>query len=330
MATSHVESGAAKGRIVGLVGGITVVQVILVLLFGWAMSRQAPHDLPLAVAGPEQAVQGLVAGVEAAKPGAFEFTVVADDIAAQEAVTSREAYGALVIGQALTLYTAPAASSSVAAMLAQAIPAAVAQANPQAQVTVTPLVPNPSGDPNGVGLPISLIPLTITSIAAGAALGLLVRRRSTRMWALLGYALIAGALSTWALQGALGVLSGPWLANAAVVSLICLAISAGTAGLASLLGVAGVAVSAALVFFFGFPFSGAMSAWQLVPPPWGALAQFLPVGAANTALRGVAFFDGAGSAGALEVLAAWSVVGLLLAGTLRRPVLRGRPTAAPA
>ena len=150
------------------------------------------------------------------------------------------------------------------------------------------------------------------------------------MWALLGYALIAGALSTWALQGALGVLSGPWLANAAVVSLICLAISAGTAGLASLLGVAGVAVSAALVFFFGFPFSGAMSAWQLVPPPWGALAQFLPVGAANTALRGVAFFDGAGSAGALEVLAAWSVVGLLLAGILRRPVLRGRPTAAPA
>ena len=312
------ESGIRPVRVVGLVTAIAVVQVVLVLLFAWASSRQSPRDLPLAVAGPEQAVQSLVAGIDKTKPGAFEFTTVADDQAAQAAVTNRDAYGALVLGRSeTTLYTAPAASTSVATMLAQAVPAAIAQASPQAQVTVTPLVPNPPDDPNGLGLPTSLTPLGITSIAAGAAIGLLVRRRSTRVWALLGYAVLAGALSTWALQGVIGALTGTWLVNAAAMSLVCLAISAGTAGLVTLLGPVGVALTALVVFFFGFPFSGATTAWQLVPTPWGQLAQYLPIGAANTALRGVAFFDGAGASGALAVLTTWAVAGLLLVGLLR-------------
>ncbi len=325
-----VESGIRSVRVVALVTAVAVVQVVLVLLFAWASSRQSPRDLPLAVAGPEQAVQALVTGIDKAKPGAFEFITVADDQAAQDAVTNRAAYGALVLGQsATTLYTAPAASTSVATMLAQAVPAAIAQANPQAQVTVTPLVQNPPDDPNGLGLPTSLTPLGITSIAAGAAIGLLVRRRSARVWALLGYAVLAGALSTWALQGVIGALTGTWVANAGVMSLVCLAISAGTAGMVTLLGPAGVALTALVVFFFGFPFSGATTAWQLVPTPWGQIAQYLPVGAANTALRSVAFFDGAGAAGALAVLSTWAILGLLLAGLLRGRAHRDDVSPAP-
>ncbi|HQR81145.1 MAG TPA: hypothetical protein PLT68_13100, partial [Actinomycetota bacterium] len=313
-----VDSGNKPARIVAIVSVIVVLQVVLVLLFAWASSRQAPHNLPLAVAGPAPAVKALVVGIEKAKPGAFEFITVADDPAAQAAVTNRDAYGALVLGQSgTTLYTAPAASTSVANMLAQALPAALTEANPQAQVSVQPLVPNPPDDPNGLGLPSSLTPLGITSIAAGAAIGLLIRRRSDRVWALLGFAVLAGVFSTWALQGVIGALTGTWLANAGVMALLSLGISAGTAGLATLVGVGGVGLSAAVVFFFGMPFSGAATAWQMVPTPWGQIAQYLPVGAGNTALRGVAFFDGAGATPGLVVLAVWAVVGLLLTGLLR-------------
>ena len=316
---SEVTTRPAERLRVGVLAvAIAVVQVLLVMLFAWAASRQAPHELPIAVAGPPQQVAAVTAGIEHAKPGAFDLTVVADDAAARQAVTSRDAYGALVLGSAgVTLYTAPAASNTVAAALAQSIPAVVAQADPQAQVTVTPLVPNPPDDPNGQGLPISLIPLTITSIAAGAALTLLTLRRAARIAGLVGYAVVAGVLSTWALQSVLGVLTGSWLANAAVLTLVCLAVAAGTAGLAALLGAAGVALAAVVVFFFGFPFSGATTAWQLVPTPWGQIAQYLPVGAANTAVRSVAYFSGSGSAAALGVLVAWAAVGLLLAGLLR-------------
>lgn len=324
-------AGRGRARIWGIATAIALLQVLLVMLFAWPASRTAPHELPIALAGPPQQVAGIAASIQAARPGAFDVITVADDAAARDAVTSRDAYGALVLASTgATLYTAPAASTAVANALAQGIPAVVAQANPQAQVTVTPLVPNPAGDPNGQGLPISLIPLAITSIAAGAAIGLRARTRSSRLVGVLLYAVLAGALSTWALQGELGVLTGSAVANAGVMMLLCAAVAAATAGLASLLGVAGVGLAAILVFFLGLPFSGAMSAWQLIPTPWGQWAQYLPIGAGNIAVRSVAFFSGAGAAGALTVLACWALAGLALAALVRPRGRHALPGGVPA
>lgn len=331
---AHPPSPSHPGRLWTLIGVVAVVQFLLVLLFAWPAARSTPSDLPIALAGPAQQVSGVAASIEAAQPGAFDLITVSDAAAARAAVTSREAYGALVLEQTgVTLYTAPAASTPVASALTAAIPAAVAEANPQAQVSVTALVPNPADDPTGQGLPISLIPLTITSIAAGAAIGLLARTRITRITAVLGYAVVAAVLSTLALQNLLGVLTGTWLANASVLALLCAAVAAATGGLASLLRAPGIALSATLIFFIGFPLSGAMSAWQLMPTPWGQLAQYLPMGAGNTALRGVAFFSGSGTGGAIAILATWAVIGLALAAV--RPsraaqgVEIGTPPAAP-
>jgi hypothetical protein len=192
----------------------------------------------------------------------------------------------------------------------------VHQASPQTQVTVTDLVPAPVDDPHGSGLAIAFIPLTLTSIAAGAAIALISRGRLARLLALVVYATVAGLLSTWALQTILGVLTGTWIANAATLGLVTLAISAATTGMAVLLGVAGIALAAVVIFFLGLPFSGVTTAWQLVPTPWGRLAQGLPVGAANTAVRSVAFFNGDGAGSGLTVLGLWAVGGLLLAALL--------------
>jgi hypothetical protein len=311
----HTEQPAQHRRppVLLLVGAVALVQMALVLLFAWSASRAAPHDLPLVVAGPPQVAQQVAAGIDAAAPGAFAVTVVADDAAARAAVTGRDAYGGVVLGQrGSTVYVATGASAAVAQVLSQQLPAALAKAAPGAPVTVTDLAPAPPDDPRGAGLPTALIPLTITSIAAGALVGLLGRTRRERLLAVAAYSLVAGIVCALSMQTILGVLGGSWWGNAGVLTLAALATSAATAGLAAVLGIAGVGVSAALIFFFGFPFSGAASAWQLVPTPWGRLAQFLPVGATNTGLRAVAFFDGAAAAGPLSVLAGWAVVGLVL------------------
>jgi hypothetical protein len=63
----------------------------------------------------------------------------------------------------------------------------------------------------------------------------------------------------------------------------------------------------------GNPFSGMTSAPEMLPNGWSTLGQWLPPGAAGTLLRSVSFFDGAGGARSLGILAGWVVLGLLLA-----------------
>ena len=48
------------------------------------------------------------------------------------------------------------------------------------------------------------------------------------------------------------------------------------------------------MLFISNPISGLATGPQWLPHPWGTIGQFLPVGAAGTALRSVAYFDGRG------------------------------------
>ena len=210
------------------------------------------------------------------------------------------------------VYTASEASPSVAQLLTQAVPAAIAHVLPHATVAIADLAPNPVDDPKGTAIPTALIPLTMTSIAAGAVIGLLSRARATRLMGLLGYAVLAGLFATVAVQGMLGGLTGSWFSNELVITLGAGSIAAVTCGLTTIAKIAGILLTLLVVWFFGFAFSGATTAWQLMPAPWGHIAQYLPVGAANTGLRSVAFFDGARAGGPLAVLGAWAVVGIAL------------------
>ncbi|MHB8275721.1 MAG: hypothetical protein ACYDC9_13340, partial [Dermatophilaceae bacterium] len=63
---SH-ESGTYRrpaARVALAVCVIALVQLLLVLLFAGSSSRSAPHDLPIAVAGPTSAAQALAQGLE--------------------------------------------------------------------------------------------------------------------------------------------------------------------------------------------------------------------------------------------------------------------------
>lgn len=66
-------------------------------------------------------------------------------------------------------------------------------------------------------------------------------------------AALSGLVTIAMVQGWLGILEGPWLLNAVVVSLGVLAIASVVAGLAALIGPAGIGVAARLMVFVGNP-----------------------------------------------------------------------------
>ncbi len=82
-----------------------------------------------------------------------------------------------------------------------------------------------------------------------------------------------------------------------------------------------------LVFLVGNPISGLASAPELLPKPWGTIGQLLPAEAGASALRSVAYFDGARVAGPRWVLAIWAAAGLALTalGHFRDRAAAGRP-----
>ncbi|HEU4423904.1 MAG TPA: hypothetical protein VFR67_15340 [Pilimelia sp.] len=300
---------------VAIAAAIVAVQALLVAFFAWPAIRTAPRDLPIVVAGPAPVATVAADRLAAARPGAFDITVVADAAAADAALRDREAYAAIVAGpDGPSLHLASAASPVVAQLVTQQAQAL----GGGAPVPVVDVVPTDSDDPRGAGLAAAFLPLLLTSIAAGVVLILLVGGVWRRLAGIVAYAVLAGLATAAILQYGYAAIPGSYLANAATFGLVAAAIAAGVAGLGAVLGRPGLALGALLVFVLGNPLSGLASAPELLPQPWGAIGQLLPPGAGATLVRSVAFFDGAGGAAALWTLAAWTVVGLALVAVGRR------------
>ncbi|MGA5301525.1 hypothetical protein ACPCHT_16470 [Nucisporomicrobium flavum] len=295
---------------------VVALQALLVPLFAGPAANLAPRDLPIAVAGPAPAADQLVARLSEVRPGAFDVRVVADPDAA---IRDREVYGAIVLGaDGPVLHVASAASPTVATLLTQAA-AELGQGRP---VPVVDVVPTHSGDPRGAGFGAAFLPLAITALVAGVLTFLLVKRPGARLAGLGTFAVLAGLVGAVVQQYWLDVVPGGYLGVAAVLALFALAVSAAVAGLGAVAGKAGVALGAATFFLVGNALSAVASAPELLPQPWGAVGQFLPVGAGATLLRSVAYFDGHGSATAVWVLAAYAIGGLVLVAAGRRGTQR--------
>ncbi|WBC13915.1 hypothetical protein O7600_22760 [Micromonospora sp. WMMA1998] len=311
-----------------LVGLTVVAQALLVPLFAAPAAHLAPRDLPVAVAGPPPATAELAARLAAARPGGFAVTTLPDAAAADRALRDREVYAAFVAGpDGVALHTAPAASPTVAALLTEA----AGQLSGGRPVPVTPVVPADPDDPRGAGFAAGFLPLALTGMLAGALLTLLVAGRVARFAGLIGYAVVAGGAGVAVLHGWLGLVDGdPWR-EAGAIGLFSLAAAGTVAGLGALLGRAGIGLGALLVFLVGNPLSAVAAAPELLPQPWGTVGQFLPVGAGGTLLRSAAFFDGAGAARSLAVLAGYALVGLALVLVGRRSGALGEtPVSRPA
>jgi hypothetical protein len=183
---------------------------------------------------------------------------------------------------------------------------------------VRDVVPAHTGDPRGTGFGSGFLPLALTALLAGALIFLLVRGRTARLVALSSFAVAAGLGGAAVLQFWLDVLPGDYFANAGVLALFGLAVAATMAGLGAVLDRGGLALGAIIVFLIGNALGAVSAAPELLPQPWGAVGQSLPIGSGATLLRSVAFFDGNGGAVAAWVLGAYAVIGLLLVAIGRR------------
>ncbi|MET9764766.1 ABC transporter permease [Streptomyces sp. NPDC006372] len=315
-------------RLIAVIVLVPVLAALALWAFAWPAARTAPRDLPLGVAGPPAATAQLAKQLEGHE-GAFEIHRYADEAAARGAIEDRTVYGAVVVApRGPELLTASAAGPAVAQFLQQAV--ARQGAAEAGQVKTVDMVAAPAGDPRGAALGAAVLPLALAGIVTGAVVTLLGLRGARAVVALLGASALVGVVAAGIAHSWLGVLTGEWWAEAAVLGLSALAVSGAVAGLAALIGTAGVGIAGAVVMFLGNPFSGAATAPEMLPEPAGAIGQWLPPGAGATLLRSVSYFDGAAATGPALTLTWWAALGLgavLLGGSLRARKAGSVPTA---
>lgn len=316
--TATHRGGAGSRVLLGAIFGIPTVIALMLLAFAAPALSSGAKDLPLAVSGPAPAVAQLTGMLGKTSPGTFDGATYPTAQEAATAIREREAIGGLSVAPTgVTVQTAAGAGAPYSALL-KGIGAQLAAKGQQ--VTYTELAPMPQDDPAGAALTTLGLPLIFGGMASAAALVLAYRGSAAgRLGGVLAISALGGLVATAILQHGFGVLDGSyWLTSAAVAAGIA-AISATVVGLGSLLGVAGIGLGAVLMLFVANPLSGLATGPAWLPQPWGQIGQYLPVGAAATAMRSAAYFDGAGATRAWVVLATWIVAGVLLALIPRRP-----------
>ncbi|MGI8335060.1 hypothetical protein ACRYCC_34345 [Actinomadura scrupuli] len=291
-------------------------QAVMVTANVWPAARIEPRYVPLVVAGPDPAAESVARRVEAQSPGAFVVKRVPDEQAARQALSDRDAYGAVVVAP-----TGPHVllASGASPVIAQLLRQMAQQLSKQPVAAPEDVAPAARHDPRGAGGSVLVLALILSGIAGAILLGFHVKSALWRTVGLLVFAAGAGVTSAAIMQSALSVLPGSFLALAGTIALVTLTVSASVSGLGAAIPRAGFGLGAAVMMLLANPWSGATSAAEMLPRPWGTIGQDMPAGAAVTLLRSVAFFDGAGAGRPLAVLLIWTSYGLIMlaAGTRR-------------
>jgi hypothetical protein len=181
-----------------------------------------------------------------------------------------------------------------------------------------------SNDPAGTTINLTVLPLAVTSILGAMLLVQLAPGLGVgeRLLLLTPFGALGAGAAVLITNVALDALPGPLLGLWAIAVLAILSIATPSAGIIGLLGPPGTLVSFMIFLMLGNPASGAASAPELLPDPWREAGQFLPSGAAASAIRNIAYFDGAALAKPLIVLAAWVLIGVLLLVVVDRRAAR--------
>jgi hypothetical protein len=315
-----------------IAGGL-VILVTLLLLIGAAIRDPRPHDIPVGLAGPAQAIDPLAQAFGQNAPGAFAFTTYDSEAAARSAIDNREVVGALVVGQAgPRLIVASATGEAIAGGVTAAFTQAFAAQG--VTLTVEQVHVFPSGDAHGIVLFFLVLATLISSVIAGAAAGL--GAGSGSRWR------TTAVLATFAiLAGLIGPATGAWLVGGygdgiwglmGIAALLSFAVGTVVAAAARWMGAAGVGLTALVVVLVGLVSSGGPLGSQLLPDAYRLVAPWLPVLPAYDAMRGALAFAGVGIALPALVLGAWAalgVVGLVLPrGAARSASVRAFPATA--
>ena len=302
--------------------------MVLVALFAFFFVQPGhdpePDGVPLGLVGP--AAERTAKLLE--RDGRFDPRRYDDAEAARAAIEDREVYGAVVSGPQPQLLIASAASPQVALILQEA----AGQVPGATKPPVEDVKPLDRDDPRGTTINLLAVPIAVTSILGAMLLFQMAPtlRPGARLALLAAFAVVGGLVAMLIVRVAIGALPGSFLGLTALAALAIAAVAFASAGIMNAIGPPGILVSFLLFLMLGNPASGAASAPELLPEPWGTGGQFLPPGAAATGLRNVAYFDGAALARPLLVLAAYVTAGALLVLAVRRSPPPSRSATPPA
>jgi hypothetical protein len=323
-----VNREAIETSIRPIVAGL-ILLITLIGLLGTAIRDPRPHDIPVGISAPPPLVQQLTQGFATQAPGAFAFTTYASEAEARAAVDRREVVASLIVAQAgprlvLAGGAGDAVGSGVTAAFTNAFRAQGAAGGTELAVEV--VHPFPAGDPHGIVLFFVVLATLLSSVAAGALTVLPARDRSwvTQLGIVVTYAISAGIFAGLAMSWLVGGLGDALWLVMAFAALLSLAVGGAIAACARILGAAGVAIAALVVVLLGLISSGGPLGSEFLPDFYRAVAPWLPVAPAYSALRGAVAFDGAGVAVPAILLATWAIVSavLLAAHGMVRPIQR--------
>lgn len=310
--TPHSSHSEARAMLAAPLGLAILFSVVL-LAFGLPGVKAEPHDVPIGVAGPAQAVQQVSGALAEREAGAFAVTSYADEAALAAAIRDREVYGGLAVSAKGPKLLTASAGSPVVAQALTAIGTGLASQQ-GAVLESQDVVPLTADDPRGAGLAVSPLPMLIGALVPVFAVTRVGRRLGSQVVGVLVSALASGFAFAAVLHYGFGSVSGSYLAESAAISAVVGATGLALLGLHTLMGAKGLGLGAAVLVLLGNPLSGATSAPEFLPQAWSAIGQGMPPGAGNQLLRSVAFFEGAGAAQPMLVLGCWALAGMLLVG----------------
>lgn len=314
------------------------------LAFSWPTVTSEPKDVPVDVVAEQQAFDALTQ--QAGEESPFLFNRVDSQEEATAHIQQRESYGALVLpaqpGQSLEILTAPAANNAITQMLTTAgtgmykaqIGTALASGqvtDPQALTaltqqalegpTITAVAPLSQDDPQGAGLGVAALPLTLGGIIGGVLISFTVRGAWRKLGALVVYAAAAAGMILLVLHTWFALLPTASLALWAAFALSIGATSSLVIGLHSLLGTPGIALGAITTMFIGNPISGSAMPFEFLPWHFDVIGQSFVPGATQVLLRNLSYFPEASNTSAWIALTCWAGFGLLClaASQLRKP-----------
>ena len=320
-------------RAIGLAVAAAAIVAVVLVAFVWPTITSQVKDIPLAVAGQSAQVAQVEKSLESAAPGVFEVASVQDRAAAVDRIRTRDAYGAIILGDHPEVLTASANGAAVSQLLTQLAGRLQTQANAQAAaavqqavaagkapagtqppvitVTVTDVVPLASTDARGLGLASASFPLVLGGLVGGILISLLVAGSWRRLAAVTAYAVVGGLGIVGIMQGWFGVLQGDYWMNVLAVGLAMLATASFIVGMNALVGRAGIAIGAVLTMLVGNPLASAAQPIQFTVAPWGAVGQWFVPGASGTLVRDLSYFPDANTLFPWLVLLGWSLVGVI-------------------
>lgn len=337
----HSDAPGRKGFLGELRDAITlratlVMLGVLFLQLGFALSYMGafhapkPHEVPVTVVAPREIQQEVLQRLNNLPDSPVRAVAVEDAAAARARLLNRETDAALVMdpaGRIDSLLIASAggpAASDAAISIVEAI-----EKTQDRQIRVTDLRPPADGDGRGLSSFYLVLSWTIGGYLAASALNMAsgshkpnLRRVVIRLAAMVPYALVSGIGGALIVGPILHSLPGAFWELVGIGTLVVFASGAVGVALQSLAGTVGLGLTILLFTVLGNPSSGGVYPASLLPTFWRVIGQALPPGAGTTVVRNTVYFDGAAIAGAIWVLVAWAVGGVVV-GILSAAV-RGR------